>query len=110
MQFHHGSRLKKIVDNHKLTTQEISKKSGIASSSLYDMFKKEELLRKTVEPVLKVLEVAESDFFNSNSRVDDPQAVYGMQLELEAMKRENQLLRDQVAQLTKLLNQRKRKK
>lgn len=67
MRFHHGSRLKNLVSKTPKKLKDISQLSGVPLSSLHDMFKKEEILPKKIEPVLKVLEVSFEDFMQSKS-------------------------------------------
>src|SRR5436853_4300136 len=108
MFFHHGSRLKKLIDKSPMQVSEISKKSGVALSSLYDIYKKEELTRSKIGPILKVLNIEPEDFFNGKTSLEEPQPAY--YAEIEALKRENQLLREQVAQLKEIIELNKRRK
>src|SRR4051812_18467684 len=66
MQSHHGSKLKKLIEKSGMTFVRVSEKSEVPLSSMYDMFKKEELTRKKIETILNALEISPDDFFIGN--------------------------------------------
>lgn len=69
MQEHHGLKLKERVKRSSLMISEIVERSGVPVSSLYDMYKRPELLRSKVAPILKVLKIHPDDFFRSGSNL-----------------------------------------
>jgi hypothetical protein len=74
MQQHQGLRLKKIIELSHLKIKDISELSGIPHSSLYDLYKKPEILRVKIEPILKVLGV-DPVLFYSDHKLDIEQSL-----------------------------------
>lgn len=96
-QYHQGSRLKKFVDKSEYTLKEISEKSDVPTSSIYDMFKKSELLPSKFLPLLKVMGVTMLEFEGKRSKGEEVDIIQKMTLEIESLKRENELLKQQIA-------------
>lgn len=103
MQFHNGERLKKIIKNQPLTITEISKISEVASSSIYDLFKKPEVTPGRIRPILDVIGVSVEDFFHNSSKIENRTGKGGLVLEIENLKRENELLREQIKQQKEMI-------
>lgn len=96
MQFHQGSKLKKIVETGSLTIAEILNKSGISRGTLYNFFDYEEITRKKIKPVLDALQVDIDSFYNSPNVVKEDAAAYGLQATIDGLKREIELLKQQI--------------
>ena len=64
---HHGEMLKRRIDRSSLTVKEILERSGVAKTSLYEMYEKPELLTSKILPILKVLKVHPEDFFRGKA-------------------------------------------
>ena len=93
-QYHQGNRLKYFIEHSHLKLKEISEKSKIPLSSFYDLYKKDEILGSKLKAILDVLGVDEKIFFDRNyTEVADPVAPYGLDTEINTLKRENELLR-----------------
>jgi predicted transcriptional regulator len=90
MAFHQGSRLKKIIEKSDFNISQIVKKSGIANSSIYGMFEKEELVRSKILPILDVLKMTYEEFMGNATST-----------ELEDLKKENDRLKTENIQLLK---------
>ena len=101
--YHAGLRLKKFIDKSGFTITDIVTKTGIARSSLYDMFGKKELLFSRVEPILTVLAIDAETWTGYKSIVSEPASPYGLQALVDSLTRENELLRLQVENLNKEL-------
>lgn len=115
MQLHQGMRLKKYVELSHLKVKDISEKSGVATSSLHDMYKKEELLWSKIEPILNVLGVSRADFYKEKEpmpqyMVNESNAIYGVNEIVKALQGENKALRDQITTLQEMVELLKRKK
>lgn len=102
MQFHNGMRLKKIIKNQTLTITEISKRSEVASSSIYDLFKKPEVTPGRIRPILEVIGISVEDFFYS-SKIENRTGKEGLVIEIENLKRQNELLREQITQQKEMI-------
>lgn len=100
MQVHQGLRLKKKVEISRFKVKQIVQKSGIAKSSLYDMYKKPELLRSKVEPVLNAINITADDFFASvepaSNVLNEPQEPYGQRAIIEMLKQEIEALKQAI--------------
>lgn len=87
MQFHQGSKLKKIVEKSGLTISQIVETSGVSKGTLYNFFDYEEITRKKLTPVLEALNYDVDQFYSSKNIVMEGSAGYGLQLQIEAMKK-----------------------
>ena len=93
MQVNQGSRLKNYIEKSAFTIQEICDNANVPYSSLYDMFKRSELLPSKVRPVLRLLNVSFAEFYgfeNPDETAAPPPD------ETTVLKRENELLRRQL--------------
>jgi hypothetical protein len=90
MQFHQGLRLKNFIENSKFKVKDISEKSGVALSSLYDLYKKNEILKSRLEPILNAIEVDLDTFYGVKSDLKESKSV------TESLKREIELLKQQL--------------
>jgi len=98
MQLHQGMRLKKIISESRYKVKEISELSEVPMSSLYDFFEKTELMPSRIRPILKLLNVSFSYFYsikiytNTAKPSDNTEGFVR-----EALQKENELLRQQLA-------------
>lgn len=101
MQFHQGQRLRNLIEKKKIEQKQISELTGIPKSSLTEILKREEIMLSKLQKILKVLDVTQEDFFNTNYKADsEPPRKNINQLieENEILRRENnQLLKDKIA-------------
>lgn len=110
-QFHNGFRLKNKIEKSHLKLKIISEKSGIPLSSIYDMYKKPELLRSKIKPILDVIEVDIDQFYQTKQDAPKQLEESGLKVENEALKREIALLKqnlevkEEIIQLLKHKNQ-----
>jgi hypothetical protein len=110
MQFHQGSKLKKIIDNSDLTIAQIVELSKVSKGTLYNFFDYEEITRKKIAPILEVLGVDINDFYLSPSVVNEGNTAYGYKAMYEALLRENELLKKQLADKEEIISLLKSKK
>lgn len=115
MQFHQGTRLKKFVELSHLKVKDISEKSGVAISSLHDLYKKPEVLWSRIEPILQVLNVTRDEFYKVSDPVagrifNEDQAPYGANEIISALQSENTALKEQIVTLKKMVTMLERKK
>ncbi len=68
---HQGRKLKDAVDRSKLRIQDISKLSEIPVSSLYDIFKKEDVPRKKLYRLCEILELDSDEFYFAPQNAED---------------------------------------
>ena len=95
-QAHQGSRLQNFIEKSPVTIVEILKQTGIAKSSLYDLFKKEELLQSKILPILELINI-DADQFYGKLELNDGETPYGLKVENELLKTEIELLKKQLA-------------
>lgn len=110
MQFHQGSKLKKIIDNSELTIAQIVEQSKVSKGTLYNFFEYEEITRKKIAPILEVLGVDINSFYLSPSIANDAPAAYGYKAMYESLLRENELLKKQLADKEEIIALLKSKK
>lgn len=113
MQFHQGSRLKNFVEKSYLSVKEIAEKSGIARSSLYDLYEKPEILPSKVGPILDVLNITQDRFYAKKlvpetSTLENDEIGFGV--ENVQLKKMISLLQLQVEQQTTIIELLKKKK
>jgi DNA-binding Xre family transcriptional regulator len=110
MPIHQGKKLKKAVDDSKLRVKDIAEKAQIPISSLYDIFKKEDVPRKKLEKLCEVLEVNLDEMYFESQELSDPNALYEeLQNEIRQLKAENLLHKQRTAdleQIIRLMNER----
>ena len=101
MQFHQGSRLKKIIEKSGLTVKEIIDKSGVNRATLYNFFNYDEIQRKKLLPVLEVLNMSYDNFLSDqpNGNSND-----NLKNQIESLKMEVELLREQLAAKDEIIN------
>jgi len=109
-QFHQGSRLKFRLEKSGYKIKEIIEKTGIARSSLHDMYKKPELLKSKIAPILEAAEIDIDDFYGIKEPVAASQEMAGLRLQVESLKRETQLLNDQLKAKDEIIELLKAKK
>ena len=96
MQFHQGFRLKHLVAKSGKGVKELATQAGISRTTIYDYYKKEELLRSTVAPVLAALNIDPDVFYGIKNEVGEDVAAYKIDT-LAGLRREIELLKQQVA-------------
>lgn len=97
MYFHHGQKLRKLVERSPKTIVQIVEQSGITRSSLYNFFDYEEIPRKKLTPVLAALEIDMDAFLAGRFIAEEEQPAYTMPEVIEALRREIELLKQQIA-------------
>jgi FtsZ-binding cell division protein ZapB len=90
MPFHQGSRIKNLIEKSQYKISDIIKKSGIAHSSIFDLFKKEEIVRSKLLPILDILKITYEEFMGTSTST-----------EIEDLKKENATLKNENIQLLK---------
>jgi len=95
-QQHSGSKLKKLIEKSGLTIKEILDKSGISRGTLYNFFDYEDIPRKKLLPLLEVLQVDADEFYFVKNYANDDGNTYGLKAENEALRRELELLKQQL--------------
>jgi hypothetical protein len=94
MQFHQGTRLKKYIDESPYSQKKICELTETPTSSLQDLFKKDEIVNYRFKAILNFLEVSVGDFFKDNFYQSRDEKILN---EIEALKKENiKLLNDKV--------------
>ena len=95
MQLQQGFKLKNLISKSGIKISEILDKSKVAHSSLYGMFNKDEIERKKVMPILKVLGISYEDFIGvqKSGELEDLRAA------LAACQAEKDILKDRVMEL-----------
>ncbi len=102
MAFHQGLRLKKFIEKSDYKILDVVKKTGIANSSLFDIFKKEELSRSKILPILNLIGMTYEDFIGNATSTE----LADLKKENELLKNENiQLLKDKINLLEQLQNE-----
>ena len=69
IRIHQGQKLKQLVENNKLKQSEILNLTGFAKSSLYEIYKKEDVPRATLEKLCNVLNEDIRQFFPELVRI-----------------------------------------
>lgn len=106
MPIHQGEMLKKAVDASKLKIKEISQKSGVPVSSLYDLFKKVDVPRRKLEKLCTILGIEVDPFYWPLAQINDGdgQPKIFSPAEIERLLAENELLRKRIADMETIIN------
>lgn len=101
-QFHQGLRLQNKIQKSPLKLKVISEKSGVPVSSVYDLYKKPELLRSKIKPILDVLEIDADTFygFKTDESKDLLMEIERLKAEVLTLRRELEL-KEEIIQLLK---------
>jgi DNA-binding Xre family transcriptional regulator len=103
MPIHQGKKIKKAVDESKLRVMDIAAKAGIPISSLYDIFKKEDIPRKKLKKLCEVLELSLDEMYFESQEISEPfQKVINP--ELLRLTAENELLKKRIEDLERIIN------
>jgi predicted RNase H-like nuclease (RuvC/YqgF family) len=98
MQFHQGTRLKKIISNKKIEYDLIIEKTGMSRSTFFRMLNQEQIKYKVINVILKIIGVEIPEFYSDNLyKINNVE----LQRELEALKSENEALKNDVIQLSR---------
>lgn len=112
-QYHQGLRLKKFIEKSGKKTVAVCKLAGVPKSSYYEMIKKKELLPSTIRPLLSVINISETEFYEIKKPYPNMVAETGEHYNeyelIQSLKRENSLLREQIIYLKELLKQKPKK-
>jgi hypothetical protein len=100
---HQGRKLKEAVDRSKLRIQDISKLSEIPISSLYDIFKKEDVPRKKLYKLCEILELDSDDFYFPTQTMEDGQPPYVTPEAHDKVIAENDHLKGRIVELEKII-------
>ncbi len=101
---HQGKIIKTAVDASKLRVHDIARMAEIPVSSLYDIFKKEDIPRKKLEKLCEVLGLNfEETYFGSQTMLD-PQHGYVLKADFEKLEKENDLLHKRIADLERIIS------
>lgn len=112
--FHQGNRLRWLIENSIVKIADISEKSNIPVSSLYDLYKKEDIPRAKLEALCKVMEWDIKQFYPELfTGVEEPAASYEILKEraksLEQMIKDKEVIIIQQTEIIELLKKSKRK-
>lgn len=116
MQFHQGLRLQNLIEKSSYSITKITTKTGIAKSSLYDIFKRDELLPSKIRPILDLLNVSFFDFYGFTTNgfvVNEDQIPYGLREQVALLKEQVESLKKQLAdkeEIIELLKQKTKSK
>lgn len=103
MAVHHGSKLKWLVDNQSLTNDELAKEWGISPATLYNWFNQEELNSKKIRPICKIMGWDyEKEFLGIDRETKTKKIELTYEDQISILKRENELLKEQVRQLKEI--------
>lgn len=103
MQFHQGSRLKKIIEKSGKKKVEIIAESGVSNGTLYKMFELSELEKLKILPILKAVGLTYDEFIGDKKSGELVQ----LQQRITELENENKkLLLDKIALLEKLESER----
>jgi DNA-binding Xre family transcriptional regulator len=101
---HQGKIIKTAVDASKLRVNDIARMAKIPVSSLYDIFKKEDIPRKKLERLCEVLELNfEETYFGSQTMLD-PELVYVLKADMDKVVFENDFLKKRVTDLERIIS------
>jgi predicted transcriptional regulator len=103
MPIHQGRMLKDAVDRSKLRIQDISKLSGIPVSSLYDIFKKEDVPRKKLYKLCEILELDSDDFYFAPNNADEGKMPIITPEAHEKIIGENEQLKGRIVELERII-------
>ena len=98
---HQGGRLKYLIDNQSMPNARLVKAAGISMATLYNYYSMEEIPSKNLKKICQVLKV---DYIKVFIQPD------GNSDEVKAVKRENELLREQIEQLKEMISLMKSKR
>jgi hypothetical protein len=101
---HQGKMLKAAVDNSKQRVLDIAGAAGIPVSSLYDLFKKEDVPRLKLKKLCDALDLVLSDFYYPTRKVSEGYMGLDKQSDLDRLVAENELLRKRIEDLEKIIS------
>lgn len=100
---HQGRKLKEAVDRSKLRIQDISKLSEIPVSSLYDIFKKEDVPRKKLYRLCEILELDSDEFYFPAQSMEDGSVSYITPDAHDKVLSENEHLKGRIIELERII-------
>ncbi len=104
MPIHQGKKLKAAVDASKLKVKEISEKSGIAVSSMYDIFRKEDVPRRKLQKLCEALGIDFDEFYWPIALVDDDGKGYtNLATENERLRGETDYQKQRISDMEKII-------
>lgn len=104
---HQGSKLKYLIEHSGKTKAEVALLSGISDASLYTYFNSEEINSKKLNKICEVMGWKLKSFYEDNKNLDAVTTNYN---EIEALKREIELLRTTIEnkdEIIKLLKEKR---
>jgi DNA-binding Xre family transcriptional regulator len=101
---HQGKTIKAAVDASKLRVNDIARMAKIPVSSLYDIFKKEDIPRKKLERLCEALELNFEETYFGPQTILDPQQTYVLKADMDKVVFENDFLKQRVADLEKIIS------
>jgi hypothetical protein len=101
---HQGKIIKAAVDASKSRVHDIARMAKVPVSSLYDIFRKEDIPRKKLERLCEVLELNFEETYFGPQTILDPQLVYVLKADFEALEKENDLLNKRIADLERIIS------
>lgn len=101
---HQGKIIKAAVDASKLRVHDIASLAGIPVSSLYDIFKKEDIPRKKLEKLCEVLGLDFEETYFGTQITLDPEQQYVLKADFEALQKENEWLNKRISDLERIIS------
>jgi hypothetical protein len=101
---HQGKIIKAAVDASKLRVHDIAQLAKIPVSSLYDIFKKEDIPRKKLERLCEVLELNFEETYFGTQTILDPEQEYVPKADMDKVVVENDYLKLRVADLERIIS------
>lgn len=104
--FHHGLRLKRLIENSGKSISAIATKSGVVRASIYNYFTYEDLPRKKIKPLLEVLKIDVDNFYNEKkfeSIVNEREHPYGLHEKVKDLEDQIVMLREQLADKNEII-------
>ncbi len=101
---HQGKIIKAAVDASKLRVHDIARLAEIPVSSLYDIFRKEDIPRKKLERLCEVLNLNFEETYFGTQTMLDPDLVYVPKADMDKVVFQNDFLKQRVADLERIIS------
>jgi transcriptional regulator with XRE-family HTH domain len=92
-----GAKFKFLAERSGKTNADIAILSGISEGTVYNYFREEEINSKNLKKICLAMGWNLQDFYKTEKLLEDESPGYGLKYEVEALKREVELLKQQLA-------------